>query len=160
MASATRLAILASLLVVPIIVAPAVGATEPEPAPDTQGSQEPAASDGARHLHAKAAPGEEVLVRTHHNWSRGCQPEHAPKVTILRQPKSGSVEARLGDFVVTKSLSGNMVCFDKTLPGIGIYYKAAAAGGADSFRYLVEIGGIRRNSTLTPLEYEVEIAAK
>ena len=106
------------------------------------------------------APGQEVLVKHHQNWGRRCVADVAPEIKIVRPPKNGTVEVRPGDFVVKGNVQSNLVCVGQTLPGVGVYYRAAATEGADSFRYVVTLGGTSHVQTVTRIETEVEISVK
>jgi hypothetical protein len=144
MKTTTLLARLASIVAIALVTAPVVRAADEAQEPD------PNAKTG--HLRVTVKAGEEVLVRDHHNWTRTCKPEENPPVTITRQPKSGTVEVRPGEFEVKRSL-GNEVCFGKTMPGNGVYYRAGATPGRDSFRYKVVLG----TKNKLPWEFEVQV---
>jgi hypothetical protein len=89
------------------------------------------------------APGGEVMVMNHKNWGKGCKPRPAPTIKIIVQPSHGTVSLRPGKYPVKQTLhpDADTACVGRTLPGIGIFYKANAGyRGADTFTYEVTVG--------------------
>jgi hypothetical protein len=134
----------------PWLLAMAIGAAPVIRADDAKDSD---ANSRNYHYKVTVKAGEEILAHDHHNWTRQCKAEDNPPVTVTRQAASGKVEVRSGDFEVKRSLTGNEVCFGKTMPGNGVFYKAGATPGQDSFHYQV-VSGVK---TRVVLEFEVQV---
>jgi TolB-like protein len=130
-------------------------AGRPQPAPSARA--EPGPAEGGEGLQkvirATVRPGQEVLVRHHSAWGRGCVAGPVPVVRLGTPPARGTVEVRPGDHVAVGAWRSDAdpTCLGKVFPGVGIYYRAAAGGpGSDLFRYAITTG------TRSPVTYEVE----
>ena len=99
-------------------------------------------------------------MKHHQNWGRRCVADVAPEINICPAAQERHRRGRPGDFVVKGNVQSNLVCVGQTLPGVGVYYRAAATEGADSFRYVVTLGGTSHVQTVTRIETEVEISVK
>lgn len=96
---------------------------------------------------ATVAPGGEVLVYGHKNWDRGCQPLPVPTIKVTRAPANGAVDVRPGTFVIDGSWhpDANPSCIGRSVPGLGVYYRANSAfSGVDTFEYEVTLGSRRQ----------------
>jgi hypothetical protein len=147
MKTTTLLAGLATLVAIALVAAPVARA-------DDNRDSDPNSRN--YHYQVTVKAGQEVLARDHHNWTRQCKAQDNPPITVTRKPASGTVEVRAGDFEVKRSLGGNDVCFGRTMPGNGVFYKAGATPGADSFHYQVVSG----TKTKIVLEFEVQVTVE
>ncbi len=103
--------------------------------------------------------GGEVLIYGHKNWDKSCQPLPAPKIKITRSPGNGTVDLRPGMFVIDGSWlpEADRSCLGKSVPGLGVYYRANPTfRGVDAFEYEVTLGTRRQITFVVEAQVSVK----
>jgi TolB-like protein len=135
------------------LLAPIAGEESATPAPEQAAQAAPIKQS----KFASVEAGREVLVNDHKNWKAGCGAAPLPFIRITHQPEHGAVEVRPGSFVITHAWNpaADLSCRGKSVPGLGVYYRAAADfHGEDSFRYEL-VSGVTRQQAF---DYEVQVS--
>jgi TolB-like protein len=132
------------------LLGPVAGEPAAAPAEPAAAAPQAAAPGPARkYRNLSVRSGGEVLVAGHKNWRRGCLPARPPGIRITRQPQGGTVEIRRGSFVIfgTWHPDADRSCDGKSVPGLGIYYRARPDfQGIDTFAYQLTLGRARQRT--------------
>jgi hypothetical protein len=97
--------------------------------------------------------GQEVMLRTHQQFTSNCQSQLPPRVEVIHAPEHGRIDIREADFVNNGTVVGSAHCAGMKLHGIQIYYiPEPGFQGSDSVvwdRRASGVASVRFNAQIT-----------
>ena len=93
--------------------------------------------------------GQDVIIGTHTRWTKRCQFDKMPTVTVLAPPHGGTVDTRVGTKVARGSV-GSVSCDGRSFPALLVVYKPNPGfHGQDTVKYSTDYGTNQVVATVT-----------